>query len=86
MIANEIRDRLASYVSNEISIHEFDDWVAQHTWNVHRSGDSEAEQLAFEIEAKLAEFSGGQIDEPSLRHELAALLPDRTPKTVLIVK
>jgi len=80
MSANEIRDRLASYLANEIPIDAFEDWIAQNTWNIHRSGNQEAERLAYAIEAKLAEFSGGHIDEPSLRSELSPLVTSYTPE------
>ncbi len=80
MFANEIRDRLASYLANEIPVEEFEDWVAQNTWNIHRAGDQNAERLAYAIEAKLAEFSGSHIEESSLRAELAPLATHYIPE------
>jgi hypothetical protein len=79
MSANEIRDRLASYLAKEIPVEEFEDWIAQNTWNIHQSGDASAESLAYTIEAKLAEFSGGHIEESALRDELSPLVTVYTP-------
>jgi siroheme synthase (precorrin-2 oxidase/ferrochelatase) len=81
MLANEIRDQIASYLSNKISLEQFENWIAQHTWNIHRFGDPAVEQRAFQIEAKLAEYSAGHIDEAALRQELAAMLPSHTPRS-----
>jgi hypothetical protein len=80
MSENEIRNQLASYLASDIPVEEFEDWIAQRTWNIHQSGDRTAEQLAYAIEAKLAEFSGGHIEETSLRRDLSPLVTDYTPE------
>lgn len=74
MSANEIREQLASYLASEISVEEFEDWIAQRTWNIHQQPDEDCKKLAFAIEARLAEYSGGHIDESKLRQELAPLV------------
>lgn len=70
---DKIRVRLAEYVLNEISLGEFEDWFVSHSWNVRQSGDQELQKLVFEIESKLAEYSGGHINEDSLRRNLAPM-------------
>lgn len=80
MSANEIRGLLVSYLANEIPIEDFEDRLAQDTWDIHLSGDEQAQSLAYAIEAKLGEFSGGHIDEPSLRKELSPFVTSYTPE------
>ena len=70
MSVNEIRERLARYLAKEFSIDDFEDWIAQNTWNVHIQGDADASQLAYAIEGKLAEYSGEALSEDALRREL----------------
>lgn len=71
--AEEIRVRLADYVLGEISLEDFEDWFVANSWNAHQSGDPDLQRLVFEIEAKLSEYSGDQIDEQVLRRGLALL-------------
>ncbi len=89
MSVNEIRTQLARYLAkgiakqeDSISIEEFEDWIAQNTWNIHQGGDEGAKALAYEIEAKLAEYSGGHIDEAALRSSLSPLVTSYIPKLV----
>jgi hypothetical protein len=80
MSANEIRELLLSYLVNEIPIDAFEDQIAQRTWDIQRAGDEQAKSLAYAIEAKLGEFSGGHIDESALRQELSPLVTNYTPE------
>jgi hypothetical protein len=87
MSVNEIRTQLAKYLArgvdksqDSISIEQFEDWIAQNTWNIHQGGEDEASALAYEIEAKLAEYSGGHIDEGVLRSNLLPLVTSYVPK------
>ena len=83
MSANEIRERLASYLANEIPVEDFEDFVAQRTWNIHQSGEEHAKSLAYAIEAKLGEYSGGHINEQTLRNELSPFVTDYTPELMV---
>jgi hypothetical protein len=80
MSANEIRDRLANYLAKNVSVEDFEDWIAQNTWNIHQSGDEQAEKLAYSIESRLAEYSGSHIDENTLRRELSPMVTAYTPQ------
>ena len=74
MSANEIRQYLANYLAGNVSIADFEDWIAQSTWNIHQSGDEEAQEIGYLIEAKLAEYSGHAITEDGLRKELLPMV------------
>lgn len=70
----EIRDKLAKYLANEISLEEFQDWFVPGTWEVRESGNTSAIELSAEIALRLAEFSNGHWTELSLREKLRPLL------------
>jgi hypothetical protein len=69
--AKEIQEQLASYVANGIDLDTFEDWIAQHTWNLHQSQDLVAMRLAYAIEFLLSEYSS---NESALRNELSLVL------------
>lgn len=73
MSDRDIREWLLEYLAGRASLDEFEDWVAQHTWNVHQWGSKNTQDLAASIEARLAEHSGSHINEEALRRHLARL-------------
>lgn len=75
MIAeNQIRQSLIRYLRNEISLDQFEDWLAQHSWNMHLDSDSASQKLAAAIELRLAEHSSDHLRECEMREELRALV------------
>jgi len=72
--SSQIREQVDKYLSGEMPLERFEDWLVQETWNVHRSGSHAAEVLTFAIEEALSEFSSDHIPEERLREELASLL------------
>ena len=73
MIAeNQIRERLIRYLRGETSLDQFEDWLVQRSWNMHRDSDEAAQKLAAAIDLRLAEHSSGHLDESALRDELRA--------------
>lgn len=69
--AEQIRERLSDYKRGKTSFEDFDDWFAANSWNAHRICPSSLQNLIYEVEAKLAEYTGGYVDESSLRTNLA---------------
>lgn len=63
----EIRKKLISYLSNEVSLQEFEDWFVPETWEVEKTGNLDAAEWTNEIELKLEEFSKGHRTEDDLR-------------------
>jgi hypothetical protein len=80
MSIKEIREELAKYLANEIPLDTFEDWIAQNTWNIHQTGDDAAQRIAYAIDSRLAEYSGGSVDEPSLKEQLAPLVTSYEPE------
>jgi hypothetical protein len=75
---NEVRERLARYLRGEIALEQFEDWLVQRSWNMHRDSEPAAQKLVAAIELRLAEHSSGHLDEPSLRSELVPLVSRTT--------
>lgn len=67
----EIRERLARYLASEISLREFEDWFVPASWNVHLSGNEEAAQLTYDIEAVLLQASTERWPEERVKKKLA---------------
>jgi hypothetical protein len=82
MIAeNQIREKLGRYLSGELSLDHFEDWLVERSWNMHKDSDESAQKLASAVELRLAEHSSGHLDDAALRDELRQLL---NPKVVQI--
>jgi hypothetical protein len=71
---SQIREKLGHYLSKEWSLAQFEDWLAQGSWNMHKDSEEQAQKLASAIELRLAEHSSGHLDEKELRAELQALV------------
>lgn len=67
---NSIREKLGRFLRKDISLDQFEDWLAQSSWNMHMDSSEEAQKLASAIELRLAEHSSGHLDEKPLRDEL----------------
>jgi len=69
-----IRDHLRRYLSHEISLDEFRAWFDSETWDVIDESSTATQQVAGEIELRLAEFTNGHLSESELRSLLQPLL------------
>lgn len=69
--ALEIREKLGKLLSRQISLDDFEEWFAPYSWNIHKSGDPEAQKLAYAIEHQLSQFDA---DGDALRIELTRIL------------
>jgi hypothetical protein len=71
MIAeSQIRERLIRFLRNEVSLGEFEDWLVQNSWNMHKDSEEAAQKLVSAIELRLAEHSSGHLSDCELRDEL----------------
>jgi hypothetical protein len=71
MIAeSQIREKLGRYLRRDLSLDQFEDWIAQQSWNMHKDSNEAAQKLASAIELRLAEHSSGHLSESALREEL----------------
>ncbi len=71
----ELLDRLGSYLAGDLSLGEFHDWLVETLPDIEQVDDPNAARLAYRIEHRLAEHSGGHITEDELRAALSVLTP-----------
>ena len=77
-LLSEIRDHLRQYLSREITLDAFRDWFDAETWDIIDKCPAATQQLAGEIELRVAEFTNGHRTEDDLRTTLQPLLdPER---------
>ena len=69
----QIRERLIAFLTNAISLDEFEDWLVQNSWNMHHDSDPAAQELVGAIELRLSEYSSDHLSEEQLRNELMSL-------------
>jgi len=68
--ASQVRDQLAKYLDDQVSLDDFEDWLVQNSWNMHRDSDQQARDLVAQIELALSEHSSGHLDVDELRTKL----------------
>jgi hypothetical protein len=69
LIESFVRDQVARYLAEQISLQELHEWIAPRAW--------QAEETAVEhdIELLIAEVSDGSLTEEELRSELYEVVP-----------
>jgi hypothetical protein len=72
----EIRERLASYLVDEISLGEFEDWFVAASWDVIHRESRIAIELVYDIELLLAEYSNGCWNEDELKGHFIPLVQE----------
>jgi hypothetical protein len=75
MLAEEILERLKSYIAGNVSLDDFEAWFVPATLEVHRSSEHEAQVLAATINLWFAEFTNGDRTAAELRDLFEGLLP-----------
>lgn len=70
----QIREHLANYLAGGESLDSFEDWLVEHSWNMHLDSSESAQELVNAIELRLSEHSDGYLPENKLRQELHQFL------------
>jgi hypothetical protein len=82
--AQELRAKIASYVSGEVSLDDLDEWFSANTWNMHQDdSDAEAQELAAKVELLLAEHSSGHLLDGELRSDLQREIQPSNDEVIL---
>jgi hypothetical protein len=76
----EIYAWIARYLNGSANLDEFEDWFVPATWEVERSGNLPAVDVANPVRAALAELSADAMDESEFRALLASLEAQRTDR------
>ena len=66
----EIRERVAAFLTGELTLDDFEDWLAQNTWNLQPEGNEHSYRMTHAIEHRLFLYSDNQLNEEGLRDEL----------------
>jgi len=69
-----VRKHLREYLDRRISLSQFRDWFDLETWDIIDKVPSATQELAGEIELRLAEFTSGHLTEDELRTLFSSLL------------
>ena len=72
-LANEVREQLSRYLSGEVQPDAFQNWFALVLRDVHKSGDREAEALAYSVEWAFLDLERGLSSPAELRENLSHL-------------
>src|SRR5581483_2526465 len=75
MLTDEIHEALREYLEGRVPLREFEDWFVSRTWNVRQFDDPSLNDLVYEIELRLAEYTNGHRTEGELRALLQPLSP-----------
>jgi hypothetical protein len=71
---------LTQYVEGNLVLREFHAAFAPLAWDAESCGDARAEELAYDVMHRFAEYTQGQWNEPALRALLRAIAANqRTP-------
>jgi hypothetical protein len=70
----EIRRNLIAYLTNSMSLADFEDWIVSHSWDMHSDSDQDSIDLVDDIELALSDFSDRHSDVAKLRLRLFDLV------------
>lgn len=71
---SEVRQKLRAFLSRQLSLDDFEDWLVAQSWNMHIDSSAEARDLVSSIELALSEHSNGHLDASELRTKLFKVL------------
>lgn len=74
MSSSQIKQHLALYLANRISLGQFEDWFVPNTRDIRRTRSEAAMALTFAIEGALSEHLSRILDERELISELLQIL------------
>ncbi len=69
----EVREKLAKYLHDQMSLEDFSDWLGERSWNMHVGSSDSAKRLVGSLELLLAEYFQGHRSESELRSLFSAL-------------
>jgi exonuclease VII small subunit len=70
IIDSDVRNKIEAYLANSISLREFEDWLTETSWNMHKDSFEATIELVNDIELSLAEFSNSHLSVKELQQRL----------------
>lgn len=72
---DELREAISDYLSGG-SLADFNQWLAQHSWNMHQDSDPSVQRLVGDVELAIAEYGYHSLSSADFRQRLRGLLND----------
>lgn len=66
----EILDWAVRYLSGEVTLDQFEEWLVPNTWDVESSGDEASQALVHDILSMMVELSSGDLEQDEFDNEL----------------
>lgn len=73
---NEVRDAVQHFLARESRLDQFEEWLAERSWNMHRDSEPDVQKLIGRIQILLAEHGYDNMSEAALRRQLLGLVSD----------
>jgi len=70
----ELQRGIEGFLAGSLALEDFEDWLVQGSWNIHKGQDLLAQRIAYAVELRLAEHHDGYLPLQELRGELRALM------------
>lgn len=70
----QIQEQLFNYLTRQISLNEFEDWLVLNSWNMHRDSSDASQRLVGALELRFGEYSNGHLSDEALERELRGLI------------
>lgn len=82
-LASQIREQVAAFLVNEEPLRSLMEWLTRNIWAANTK-ESDARELAGDVELIVAEYSAHHIDQEELRKELQELLAKHLHPTPVV--
>src|SRR5207244_10142215 len=69
-----VRNKLAKYLANELSLRAFTKWFVPASWDMAPEAPPQLKTLVYEIDPLLAEYTSGYRTEDELREQFRPIL------------
>jgi hypothetical protein len=69
-IEGQVREMIAKFVSGQLEIDDFWDWLSECAWTIEEHDDRTSEAIVYDAMNLMAEFQEGHRTEESVRREL----------------
>lgn len=74
---DQIRAVLPQFLAGEITLDQFDEWIAKTSWDMQQDSSPDAISMVGTIELILSEYDSGCLSEEDARSSLMELCPVR---------
>src|SRR5262245_38334597 len=83
VIRDQIRERLIDYLADSLSFEQFEDWLIDHSWDMHQGSPQDAQEMVLDIKEVIYQYLDRCIDEHTLKQRLQPLIAS-TSATVTV--